>query len=93
MFRLTKDDVSGEAVVNLKFVKFQSVDNLTVSQLEYCRNRHIATKHTCIQIFVADNQGGEELTRIENLVIIGRTVATTKMSDFKRVSLLSLRST
>lgn len=63
---LTKDDVSGETIVSLRFVKFQSVDNLT--------------------IFVADNQGGEETTQIQNIMIIGKTVATTKMSEFKRVA-------
>lgn len=63
---LTKDDISENGLINLRFVKFQNVHNLT--------------------IFVPDNQGDEETTKIEKLTLIGKTVATTNMSDFKRVA-------
>ncbi|XP_039273585.2 thioredoxin-like protein 1 [Styela clava] len=65
-FSLTKDDISENGLINLRFVKFQNVHNLT--------------------IFIPDNQGDEETTKIEKLTLIGKTVATTNMSEFKRVA-------
>ncbi|XP_031837379.1 thioredoxin-like [Nomia melanderi] len=38
-----------------------------------------------LQIFVKDNQSGNETTRIDQLVIIGSPISTTNMGDFKRV--------
>ena len=37
------------------------------------------------QLFVNDNQGGEETTVINTLCFIGTLVETTNMSEFKRV--------
>jgi thioredoxin len=62
---LTPKDLEGN-VVNLRFVKFQNVQNL--------------------QIFVKDNQGDEETTRIDNLIILGLPIASTNMGEFKRVA-------
>nr|CAB3267399.1 thioredoxin-like protein 1 [Phallusia mammillata] len=63
---LTPEDVSEGKVIKLKFVKLQTVNNLT--------------------LFIPDNQGGEETTIIERIVLYGKTVSTTNMDDFKRVS-------
>ena len=38
------------------------------------------------QLFIQDNQGGEETTIIHSLSFIGTTLEATNMSDFKRVS-------
>ncbi|XP_031568357.1 thioredoxin-like protein 1 [Actinia tenebrosa] len=63
---LTADDVKDDSIIQLKYVKFQNVQNMT--------------------FFVKDNQGDEELTVINYLCIIGSTVDTTNMQDFKRIS-------
>lgn len=39
-----------------------------------------------IQLFVKDNQSGEETTIIDHLAFIGSPIATTKMDDFQRVA-------
>jgi len=39
-----------------------------------------------INVFIKDNQEGDEVTRVDYLGFIGTPIATTKMSDFKRVS-------
>jgi len=57
-------DSEGIALVNLRYVKFQRVNSLTV--------------------FVVDNLGGEETTRIENLRLYGETMDVTRMSEFKK---------
>ena len=57
-------DSEGLALFNLRFVKFQRVNSLS--------------------IFVADNLGGEETTRIENLRLYGETMDVTRMSEFKK---------
>lgn len=63
---LTPEDVSGEKVISLRYVKFQNVSNLVV--------------------FVVDNQGGEEITKVEYIKVIGVPCNATNMGDFKRVS-------
>lgn len=65
-FSLTPDDMSADSIINLKFVKFQNVQSITV--------------------FVKDNQGGEETTKIDKLSFIGSAISTTNMNDFKRVA-------
>lgn len=55
---------SGEKL-ELKFVKFQNVEKLTV--------------------FISSNQGDEESTALSCLKLWGASVATTNMSEFKRV--------
>jgi PITH domain len=37
-------------------------------------------------IFVKDNQGGTETTRIDHLAVYGCPLNTTNMSDFKRIA-------
>lgn len=39
-----------------------------------------------LQIFVKNNQGGTETTRIDNLVLYGSPIITTNMGDFKRIA-------
>jgi len=63
---LEADDVTGEKVIPLRFVKFQNISNLV--------------------IFVVDNQGGDEITKLEYLKIFGQPCNATNMGDFKRVS-------
>lgn len=63
---LQPKDLSDGNPVNLRYVKFQNVQNL--------------------QIFVKENQNGAETTRIDQLVIYGSPVSTTKMGEFKRVA-------
>ena len=36
-----------------------------------------------MQVFVVDNQGGEDVSRIDKLELVGLEVAGTKMSDLK----------
>ena len=42
------------------------------------------------QLFIKDNQGGEEVTQVDYLGFIGSPVSTTNMADFKRVSSILL---
>lgn len=63
---LEPEDVTGEKVIPLRFVKFQNVSNLVV--------------------FVVDNQGGDEVTKLEYLKIFGIPCNATNMGDFKRVA-------
>ena len=37
-----------------------------------------------LQIFVEDNETGEEVTRVSKIAIFGSTVHTTNMCDFKK---------
>lgn len=39
-----------------------------------------------LQIFIKDNQSGDEVTQIDYLGIIGTPIGTTNMNDFKRVA-------
>jgi thioredoxin len=39
-----------------------------------------------IQLFIKDNQSGDEKTIIEHLAFIGSPITTTKMDEFKRIS-------
>ncbi|XP_028033460.1 thioredoxin-like protein 1 [Bombyx mandarina] len=62
---LTPSDLEGNPVP-LKFVKFQSVQN--------------------IQLFIKDNQSGDEVTQINHLAFYGSPISTTNMGEFKRVA-------
>lgn len=62
----TQKDCELGTAANLRFVKFQNVQN--------------------IQIFVKNNQTGNDKTIIEYLAFIGAPIITTKMDDFKRVA-------
>ncbi|PIK40995.1 hypothetical protein BSL78_22149 [Apostichopus japonicus] len=63
---LTKEDVVEDAIIPLKFVKFQNVQSVT--------------------LFIKDNLGGEDITRVDFLSFIGTTViSSTNMGEFKRV--------
>ncbi|KAL1512513.1 hypothetical protein ABEB36_002095 [Hypothenemus hampei] len=39
-----------------------------------------------IQLFIKDNQSGDEITQIDHLAIIGSPISTTNMGDFKRIA-------
>ena len=39
-----------------------------------------------LMFFFKDNQGGDEVTQIDHLSIIGTPIQSTNMDDFKRVS-------
>ena len=39
-----------------------------------------------LQLFIKDNQSGDENTQIDYLCIIGTPIGTTNMNDFKRVA-------
>jgi len=39
-----------------------------------------------VQFFIKDNQGGEDVTQIDHLAVIGTPISTTNMNDFKRVA-------
>jgi len=39
-----------------------------------------------MMFFIKDNQGGDDVTQIDHLSIIGTPISTTNMNDFKRVS-------
>ena len=38
-----------------------------------------------VQMFIVDNLGGGDVSAIEQLIFIGTPVATTNMSDLKKV--------
>lgn len=63
---LAPSDLTDDAKpVQLKYVKFQTVNSLT--------------------IFVENNQGGKDTTRINQIILIGSPVAATNMNEFKRL--------
>ncbi|GAA5835141.1 hypothetical protein JCM9279_007209 [Rhodotorula babjevae] len=61
---LDEEQAKGSKLVELRFVRFQSVTHLS--------------------IFVVDNQGDEDVSRIDKLELIGLEVAGTKMSDLQK---------
>lgn len=65
-FVLQPEDVTGEKLIPLRFVKFQNVTNLVM--------------------FVVDNQGGDDVTRMEYIKLYGSPCQAANMADFKRVA-------
>ncbi|BGP14351.1 hypothetical protein JCM10213_004478 [Rhodosporidiobolus nylandii] len=61
---LTEEQAKGIKSVELRFVRFQSVNHLS--------------------IFVVDNQGSEEITRIDKLELIGLSGEGMKMEDLRK---------
>merc|ERR1712183_578741 len=39
-----------------------------------------------LQLFIRDNQAGDEITQLDYLGVIGTPIGTTNMNDFKRVA-------
>ena len=37
-------------------------------------------------MFIENNQSGTDCTRIDNITLIGQTVSSTNMSEFKRIA-------
>ncbi|KAL2622741.1 hypothetical protein R1flu_002946 [Riccia fluitans] len=69
---------------------FPPSDVLTLTP-EHLQGKPVLLKYVKFQnvrsltIFVEDNQSGSEETKIQKLAIIGSTVETTNMSEFKKV--------
>lgn len=69
-----------------------SIQDLTLSAKDIEEGNPIALRYVKfqnvqnIQIFVKDNQTGNEVTRIDHLAIFGSPISTTNMGEFKRVN-------
>jgi hypothetical protein len=63
---LGPQQVMQDSIVKLEFVRYQSVNSVT--------------------LFVTENQGGKETTKINTLRLFGTPRDFTNMKDFKRVS-------
>ncbi len=50
-----------------------------------CGLNAVYTDAVFLQLFVKDNQAGEEVTQIDYLCVIGSPISVTNMSEFKRV--------
>ncbi|XRB24436.1 PITH domain-containing protein [Pseudoscourfieldia marina] len=61
-------------------IELASADETTVD-LAYVKFQNVHT----LSVFIADNQGDEEVTKLSKLSIFGTLVQTTNMSEFKRV--------
>ncbi|GAA5998420.1 uncharacterized protein JCM10292_001184 [Rhodotorula paludigena] len=62
---LDEEQAKGLKAVELRFVRFQSVNHLSM--------------------FVVDNLGGEDVTRIDKIELIGLDIAGTKMADLQKL--------
>lgn len=78
-FQLTKEQALGKELVMLRYVKFQKTNSLQVSYPVPCACSMVtATGLTVtVQIFLVDNQGDEEVTRLEKLEIFGSIEGAT----------------
>ncbi|ONK65013.1 uncharacterized protein A4U43_C07F32570 [Asparagus officinalis] len=45
----------------------------------------IAMNYRSLTIFIEDNQGGDEITKVQKILLYGTTVDTTNMKDLKKV--------
>ena len=54
-----------------------------------CPNIKVPIYFLCSQIFIRDNQGGNETTVVQYIGIYGNILDSTNMKDFKRVSTVS----
>lgn len=54
----------------------------TPIQLKYVKFQNVMN----IQLFIKDNQSGNDFTQIDYISFIGSPITTTKMGDFKRIS-------
>lgn len=83
---LSAEDIAKGTPVQLRYVKFQNVQNLLVGiSLSLIRVNANRTPYSP-QIFVENNQSGSEVTRIDYLSLIGSPVSATNMNDFKRIA-------
>ena len=93
--RLTEEDIGEDSKVTLNFVKYQNVQNLTVSwkilSSTFCLFIVVVYLFVCLccQVFVQDNQGGAETTVVQYLGLFGSPLDTTNMKEFKRVSIIN----
>ncbi|KAF4792723.1 Thioredoxin-like protein 1 [Turdus rufiventris] len=101
--QLGPDDIRDDGVVQLRYVKFQNVNSVTVSVPKGSgtpRPKIPAWPHTSLiypfsspQLFVQSNHGAEETTRITYFTFIGTPVQATNMNDFKRFLFLQQNPT
>ena len=75
--------------MNFFRINYSFVFRLTEEQLEgqiiplkFVKFQHVQN----LMFFFKDNQGGDEVTQIDHLSIIGTPIQSTNMDDFKRVS-------
>jgi len=72
--------------------RMEAVETLDLSSEDITGDKIIELRYVKFQnvqnivIFVKDNQGDEETTAINQFIIIGSPIESTKMSDFKRVA-------
>jgi thioredoxin len=72
---------SMEAVQELELIP-KDLASKAALNLRYVKFQNVSN----LIIFVKDNQNGSDVTRINHVQLIGSPVATTNMSDFKRIA-------
>lgn len=86
---LDEEQAKGLKAVELRYVRFQRLNHLSVRSYPLLRPcfrfaRRRLTPWSSPQIFVVDNQGNEEISRIDKLELIGLTGEGMKMSEFNK---------
>ncbi|XP_055606650.1 thioredoxin-like protein 1 [Uranotaenia lowii] len=76
------DQAESQISVQDLVLEEKDLENGTPVQLRYVKFQNVQN----IQLFVKDNQSGDERTIIEHLAFIGSPIATTKMDDFQRLA-------
>lgn len=76
------DQADSMEPVQLLELQEQDVKEGTVIPLRFVKFQNVHN----LQIFVKNNQGGKDTTRIDHLCLIGSPVNTTNMGEFKRVA-------
>ena len=84
--RFEKKQLTDGSPVELRFVKFQSVQTLSVRTPIYYESYL-----NYIQIFFANNQSDSDQTIIKSVTFYGTPIATTNMKDFKKVNLVKIQ--
>lgn len=77
---ISEAQARGEEVINLRFVRFQSVSSLQVSCVGFEKR---VQKTDRSQIFVSANQGEDDVSRIDKLEVLGVQIEGTDMSQVR----------